>query len=581
MRQYLFSSAGKALIITALTLLPILGLTDFHTKGEPREAVVAQTMLHTGNWILPQNNGGEFAYKPPMFHWAVAVLSLPQGKVTELTARLPSALAAIITAFATFLFFARRRNDPTLGLLTAIILLTSFEVYRAATGCRVDMLLTMFIVLAIYRLAGWLDKGMHGIPISAVLLMGCGTLTKGPIAILLPCMVTGSYALIRLRHELTLRTSCTLFVKFMLTALASLLLPLLWYWAAYAQGGTKFLYLVYEENVLRFLGKMPYRSHEHGMLYYVYTLPAGLAPWMLPVMLAGIMAGGSTEVRAWTARQWRNLRQGNIPFPLWAIALILLFYLFPKSKRGVYLLPLYPFAAYYIARLCLWVQQERPQILKIFEWILTGAILTGMVAYMVIQTGWIPASLMPESIAADYLRLQEAFRTSATNNSMTSLVWLFVGGLLIAAYYLLQVLPLRLHRPTYGVIAAYLLLHTFVLPPLLNAKSDKPLAETLNNLCKQTKVYSYIDDPTGMMHYFTLNFYTDNQILPLPHVTESARFHTDAAMPSDGLLLMGSKDRTAFLSQHPRYECSLVEDLHHRSCDTHQSLGIYRFQLRP
>ena len=46
-------------ILAILTLIPFLGLTDFNTKGEPREAVVAYTMLEHGNWILPINNGGD------------------------------------------------------------------------------------------------------------------------------------------------------------------------------------------------------------------------------------------------------------------------------------------------------------------------------------------------------------------------------------------------------------------------------------------------------------------------------------------------------------------------------------------
>ena len=60
------------ILISALTLIPFIGLTDFNTKGEPREAIVAFTMIDTNNWILPQNNGDEFAYKPPMFPWFVA-----------------------------------------------------------------------------------------------------------------------------------------------------------------------------------------------------------------------------------------------------------------------------------------------------------------------------------------------------------------------------------------------------------------------------------------------------------------------------------------------------------------------------
>ena len=59
--------------ICAATLFTIAGLTLFHTKGEPREAIVADTMLDTNNWILPENIGGEFAYKPPFLHWCIRI----------------------------------------------------------------------------------------------------------------------------------------------------------------------------------------------------------------------------------------------------------------------------------------------------------------------------------------------------------------------------------------------------------------------------------------------------------------------------------------------------------------------------
>jgi 4-amino-4-deoxy-L-arabinose transferase-like glycosyltransferase len=76
-------------------LLPFLGLTDFNTKGEPREAVVALSMLKSGDWILPVNNGMDIPYKPPFFHYCIALVSLLTGSVDEYTSRLPSALALI------------------------------------------------------------------------------------------------------------------------------------------------------------------------------------------------------------------------------------------------------------------------------------------------------------------------------------------------------------------------------------------------------------------------------------------------------------------------------------------------------
>ena len=171
------------LSICVLTIFPLLGLTDYNTKGEPREAIVAYSMLEHGNWILPRNYGGEIAFKPPFLHWSVAAVSTLCGEVSEYSSRVPSALALIIMAAAIYWFYARRKG-ATVGLLTAFVMLTCFEVHRAGFTCRVDMVLTAFIVLAIIRFYSWYEKDLRGIPWLAILFMGCATLTKGPVGII-------------------------------------------------------------------------------------------------------------------------------------------------------------------------------------------------------------------------------------------------------------------------------------------------------------------------------------------------------------------------------------------------------------
>ena len=89
------------LLAACLMLLPFLGLTDYHTKGEPRESIVAYSMLESGNWILPENNGGDMAYKPPFFHWMITLFSVVGGAVSEYSSRLPSAVALIVMEKAT------------------------------------------------------------------------------------------------------------------------------------------------------------------------------------------------------------------------------------------------------------------------------------------------------------------------------------------------------------------------------------------------------------------------------------------------------------------------------------------------
>ena len=91
-----------ALIVIA-TLLPFLGETMFNSKGEPREAIVAVSMLNSGDWILPVSNGDVIPYKPPFLAWLIAAFAtvFNGGVVTEYISRLPSALALMGLCWAT------------------------------------------------------------------------------------------------------------------------------------------------------------------------------------------------------------------------------------------------------------------------------------------------------------------------------------------------------------------------------------------------------------------------------------------------------------------------------------------------
>ena len=48
---YLQKPVTMMVVICIISVLPWIGLGDFSTKGEPREAAVAISMLETGNWV--------------------------------------------------------------------------------------------------------------------------------------------------------------------------------------------------------------------------------------------------------------------------------------------------------------------------------------------------------------------------------------------------------------------------------------------------------------------------------------------------------------------------------------------------
>lgn len=556
------------ILISALTLIPFIGLTDFNTKGEPREAIVAFTMLDTNNWILPQNNGDEFAYKPPMFHWFVAATSVVIGSVNEFSARFPSALAGVVLAVMTFCFFARRKNQH-IALLTSVIMLTTFEVHRAATNCRVDMVLTLFIVLALYQLFRWTERDLRGIPIGAILWMSCGMLTKGPVAIILPCLISCVYLWIQGRHFW--------FVvwRFALIAMSAMILPCLWYYAAWLQGGDKFLYLIYEENVLRFLGKMPYSSHENGAWYYPVVLLSSAVPYTL-ICLMALFTIQREQWRklqvlksAWWKGLWEHIRKMDRVelFSLLAIVLIIGFYTIPKSKRGVYILPVYPFVAYFVARLIEYLSAVRPRIVIFFGWVLATIVGIVFIGMIIIKSGFIPDSIFHGRHATENIAMLHALADNSLMSSTNS-IFLIVCAIAIYLYYSLSPLGRLIQNVAYNALLIFLLLDALLLPPLMSSRSDKPLAAEVENYAKQKPLYSFVDDKDKMLHFFTLNFYCHNRIQIFNPEVHS------------GLLLIGDRDVATFSRLNPNIQLEPIRDFHHRSCDTRQNILLYEFQTK-
>lgn len=549
-------------------LLPFLGLPDYHTKGEPRESIVAYSMLESGNWILPENNGGDMAYKPPFFHWMITLFSVVGGAVTEYSSRLPSALALIAIVVVGYLFFARRRGRDE-ALLMALLTLTNFEVHRAGFACRVDMVLTAFIVLALYALYCWWERGLKGVPWLAALLMGCATLTKGPVGMLLPCMVGGLFLLMRGVGF------WRAFLKMALAGGLSCLLPALWYVAAYQQGGDEFMALVAEENIQRFVGKMSYASHENPISYNFISVIAGYLPYTLLVLLAlpllrfKRISGGVSHWWERTKEYFRTMDSARL-FALLSIVVIFVFYCIPKSKRSVYLLPIYPFLAMFLAEWMLALCRDRKRVLKWFGGVIAGLNLLLIAVFAVVRMGWVPDTLFTGRHAADNLAMVQALELDPIPFWGWVLILLPV---VVALWMMVRVLRRDDYRAVlWGTVASIALLFValdgYYQPTVLNVKSDKGMAADVAEIVPEGPIYSYIS--SEMLRFYVVNFYTDNRVLLF-----------EREMPEEGYLLVGRKDAAQFLPKwEDRYTFEQVYESTKRGCDVKDIIQMYRFTRR-
>ncbi len=326
------TAAALVIVTVAWALLHLCGLgrAPFHTRGEPREAVVIQDLVQHGRWLLPRRNAVEVPRKPPLYYWLGGIAAHALGRVDELTARLPSAglsgAAALLVTLVTALCVA-----PRAGALAGLTLLTSFEWLRAATTARVDMTLAFGLtvvfcsLLAIRRDARtpWLFGLYFGIA-WATLAKGIPGLAIPTLQILLLCLVDRSTAPLRALRPLR-------GLPIVLLVVAA------WYSAALLQGGRAFFDIVVNENLLRISERgAAALGHAHGLAYLVGSLLAGLLPWTiaLPAVVLAL----------WRDRAGLERRGARVFALLWIVA-VFAPYALASSKRGVYLLPLYPAAA--------------------------------------------------------------------------------------------------------------------------------------------------------------------------------------------------------------------------------------------
>lgn len=550
-------------VIAVMLTVPFLGLTDFYSKGEPREAVVAYTMVEHGNWILPINNGGDIPYKPPFFHWCIALFSLLQGHVSEFTSRLPSALALVAMSVGGFVFFAKRKN-ANMALLATLLSLTAFEVHRAGINCRVDMVNTAFMVGALFLMFRWWERGKHTMPWLAILCMSGATLTKGPVGMLLPCAVMGVFML-------TQRESLWSTVwRLGLTALLSLVLPLCWYYAAYLQGGDEFLRLVKEENIDRLLGKMAYESHENPFWYNFLTLITGWLPYTLLFVFSLFVLPWKRFSKSGFLQSVRRAEPMQV-FVWLAFGLILFFYCIPKSKRSVYLLPCYPFMAWLMAQYVVWLVANRLSAVKAYAWLMgvLGVVLS--VAFVVLKTGVVPDTLFHGKHAADNIAMLHALESI----SVSPLHLLF--ALLPAAVGVATIMTLlkkddalrnRVVWVSLSVVVALLLaLDSTFQPAVLNTKVDKPLAPQIEQRFDMTKMYSYMSSP--MLHFFSLNFYLGDRIQQFEKVK-----------PEDGVLMIPEDDVEEFKKTVGRGYCLQRVWQIRRAVEEKHEVGFYKFCKR-
>jgi 4-amino-4-deoxy-L-arabinose transferase-like glycosyltransferase len=153
-------AAGLLLtVVLGALFLSGLGAYPLLDPDEARHAEVAREMTEGRGLralFLPTLELRPYREKPPGFYW-LATLSYATLGVSEAAARLPSAIAALVTVLAVYAW-AVPRHGVQGALGAALVLATSAGCFGLARFVNVDMTLTACVAVGVLAGLAWLER---------------------------------------------------------------------------------------------------------------------------------------------------------------------------------------------------------------------------------------------------------------------------------------------------------------------------------------------------------------------------------------------------------------------------------------
>lgn len=323
-------------------LLPVLLLRDFTPANELRYLSIADEALRNHALFAFTNHGVPYADKPPLYLWIVVLCRWLTGAHRMWLVGLFSLLPALGVVW-TMDKWTKEEMDGESHALARLMTLTSGLFMVCAVTIRMDMLMCLFIVLALrefwlmHMADGSLPKGRQkACGLLFPLYIFLAVFTKGPLGLLIP--LVGTVAFIALSpasstvsRQGRARLLCRAWGWRTWGVLA--VLCSLWFAAAWAEGGSGYVNnLLFHQTIGRAVNSF---HHNHPFYYYLVHIWYCLAPWSLVVV--GVFVAALRPRMAKSDLQRFFLTTGAAGFVLLSCI---------SSKLEIYLLPIVPFLTY-------------------------------------------------------------------------------------------------------------------------------------------------------------------------------------------------------------------------------------------
>lgn len=318
------------LLLLALLLI-VISIPPLIDPSESRYATIAQRMVLSGNWLVPEIDRGEgfmpFWGKPPLHIWLIA-LSMTIFGFSEFAARLPS-LICLIATLVLCAIYARRCLSPSCARIFSFVAPSFPFLLLCGLASIVDASFSLWVTLAVVSFILTARRGNERFwPYLFFVALACGFMTKGPLMFALVGITCGGWVTLNKRWRV-LRN-----FPWIRGAAITFILTLPWFIAAEQASPGLLHYFFMNENVQR------YTAERYVDLYGSNhsTFRGVIAGYFLVIIAPLILFLLRRPIWRRDGRGLKTRNEQDSLLVIWALAPVLLF--LPSDNVLItYLLP--------------------------------------------------------------------------------------------------------------------------------------------------------------------------------------------------------------------------------------------------
>lgn len=179
-------------MLPSILLLP----ADVMDIDSAQYAEIGREMTDANQYLYLRDNGRKYLDKP-IFTFLMISASFKLFGQNNIAFRLPSLLFALLSIYSIYQIVLIRSKRPLQGWLAAILYASSPGLFSMLVSPLIDIYLTSFLIFTHHAYYLARKKNNKNYFYLMYLFMGLGFITKGPIAIVIPCISIGVDLLIR------------------------------------------------------------------------------------------------------------------------------------------------------------------------------------------------------------------------------------------------------------------------------------------------------------------------------------------------------------------------------------------------